>query len=831
MSFKQTYYTSCEKGLGGGKGFQFKAATAGIEPLLLPKIERLGLYVPPLSSPSRPSAEELKQFPISLSFQTLDNGAAILGQAKYVGVDYTGRYGNFFSHSLVSQSPYQDFCQQNKILPIETWGSDTWVYTENTDIDLPAVGSILSGATINEESIATFLSDPVRRQVFPNFLTAVVEGIKTNRRIIIVDDNENIAFWIAAASYSLPYHLVMKLTFNTYVRDPYQTEALIAGTTGDSTFNFAPHEIEHQFFVFDFKGSRFTSFEQASGFATKIAFAYESSYAVSEFARFLESCAPNLPLEELEHAFSSYCCLANIDLPNIDNAKMLGWSSRYLKNLGDSSIQNLLDRIVAEKPIRTETLEAFTNFYLAALQAALRTEITDSIRATYLRWLILDAIPNTDVSALAVTASTLPRQVYKNEHSDSLFESWLKNLKDSDRPERFAVAMSIGDKLGFTENESDVLLWLGTNVSQQWGADRSIQLAACEVANRPGGKNFIQGIAADLVDRINDVAFFTSLSTLISDRNAFAILTDHAVKSQNIPSYLRLGGTRANLDSARIDSTETLIDVLIGINKLFSVDITPEIAEEAFRAIWLQRSPTLKEGLQLLEPPLRPVVKKTLIPRQIFEVIKDGDGKFSAPEEHAILEKLADAEFSQSLGDQAPLVEAFLIAAELQNNFSDTDGTRLEKHIKWVQKAAPRIFGYASYLYELLGQQTARVLDINVHARLVYQQVQDKNARFVGFYAQECEALLKTKNNHADVLPMVVAWLTIGVHDQRLIDNPVNAWLTVLEEHRSNRDMEKIEKALGAKPELQRLWLILREERKKNRPGLLDRFQSLLGRR
>ena len=826
MSFEQTYYTSCENGLGDGKGFQFKAVSAGIEPLLLAQIEPLGLYEPPLSFPSQPTPEELKQFPISLSFQTLDDGSAILGQAKYVGTDYTNRYGNFFSHSLVSQSPHSDFSQQNKLLPIQTWRSEFWVETEETTSELPVVSNIFPGVEINHESVVSFLNDPVRRKIFPDFLTAVVEALKTNRRIIIVDDNENIAFWIAAASYALPYHFVMKLTFNTYVRDPYLTRALIAGTTDDTTFNFANHEIEHQFFVFDFKGARFTPFTHHGGFAATVAFAYRNSYSLSQFARFVENCAPNLPLEELEPAFTVYCCLTDIDLPDFSNAEVMTWSSRYLENLVDNDIQTLLAKIVSRKPTDTETLNAFTKFHLAALQAQLQPHTKNSIRTVYFQWLILEGLPNIEVSALAATAKTLPRETYDNDHSEPLVEAWLKSLKDSDHPERFAAALLIGDKLGFADKESSVLSWLGTNVSQLWGAHQSVQWAVCQVAVRAGGRNLIEGIAADLVSRINEPHFFASLSTLIEDQNAFNVLKNYAVESQNIPLYLRLSGTQANLESARREPTESLLSALTDINKLFNEDITPEITEEAFRAIWITRTPTLREGVQLLQPPLLSVVAKTGIPAQLLDVLCEGDGKFSAPDELDLLSRLASREVAERLGDKAAMVNALVIAAELQHNFSDPTGRKLEEYLNWLTEASPRLFGYGPQLYKLIGQKAARVKEPNMHARLLYEHLLARNEAFLKAYEKECEEVVKTKNNHAEVLSMVMAWLTIRRRDRPVIGSRLSAWAGLLEKHKGKRDLEKIGNALSTEPELQRQWLILREEHRQNNPGLLTRLKD-----
>lgn len=826
MSFKQAFYTSCEQGLGGGKGFQFKAASEGIEPLLFSQIERLGLYVPPLTAPSRPTTEELGQFPISLAFQLLGDGSAVLVQAKYIGVDYTDRYGNFFSHSLVSQNPYRDFCQNNQLLPIETWRSETWAGADNdASAELPVVEIIRSGSDINDESIFAFLRDPVRQEMLPNFITAVVEAINTNRRLIIVDTNENIAFWIAVASYALPYHFVLKLTFNTYVRDPYQTEALITGTTDDTTFNFASHEIEHQFFVFDLKGSRFTPIERPSGFAAKVSFAYRNNYPVPRFAFFIAASAPDLPVEELEDAFAAFCYFENLDLPHVNEVGVLAWSSKYLKRLADKDFQSLLRKVVSHPPVEAKTLQSVTNFYLAILNAALDAAVTERIRAIYFQWLISEAIQTAGTATLVATAKALPREVYQNEHARLLFEEWLKHLKDADHPARFAAALLIGDKLGFAENEDSVLSWLGTDVSERWGADTDVQRAVCEVATRAGGKNLLEGIAANLAGNITDVNLFFSMATLIKDRNAFAILSDYAVKSQNIPLYLRLHGTLANLDPGEPERIHILKSLLVDVKKFFGANITPAITQEAFGNLWLDRTPTLEEARQLLSPPLLGVIKTTDVPRQLVEVVGAGDGKFSDPGETDLLEKLLAQEVIGSLADKATLVKGYMLAATLQNDFSDSDGTTLVDYVNWLEKISPLIPDYAPTLYKLLGQKTARVQTVGSHVRLLSEQLKREREAFLEAYESESQIIIRTKKNNPEVILLARAWLRIIVNDERVINKRLQTWLETLEEQRGKREIEALEKSLAAdEPELDRMWLILKEERKKNRPGLWERI-------
>src|SRR5207253_28512 len=67
VSFLQAYYTSATLGLSGGQGFQFHAATPGIDSMTLAQMERLGVYVPPRSAPVHPSPEELERLPVALA--------------------------------------------------------------------------------------------------------------------------------------------------------------------------------------------------------------------------------------------------------------------------------------------------------------------------------------------------------------------------------------------------------------------------------------------------------------------------------------------------------------------------------------------------------------------------------------------------------------------------------------------------------------------------------------------------------------------------------------------------------------------------------------------
>lgn len=829
MSFQQVFYTSCEEGLGGGKGFQVKAASPEIPSAVLQMVERLGLYVPPLSSPSRPTAEEIEQFPVSLIFQTLSDNSAVLGQAKYVGVDYTGRFGNFFTHSLISADPYADFCQISRILPIETWKSRSWVMTENDSTVLPAVERISTGGKIDFPNVQRFLQDAARREMLPRFLTAVVEALKTNRRIIIVDDNENIALWIAAAAYALPFHLVLKLTFNTYVRDPYQTEALIVGTTEDSSFNFAPHEIEYQFFVFDIKGGRFTAIEP-NGFAAKSAFIYRQPYAetIAGFAVFVEEIAPELTIEELDDALATYCYFENLDLPGVDDVKVLMWCSGHLTQLAERSFDNLFGKVTEKSPVDAETLRAATDFYLAALDSGINTQNLQQIENLYFQWLLSAACRTADVDALAETAARLPRRVYLHQDDETAQKEWLKNLKDADTPARFAVMMQIGGGLGFLEEENELLRWLGKNVVGKWLREASIQESVRNAADRRGGKKLLEGVAEFLVEQIDDISLFAALSGLISDEQTYRILSNYAAGIENLPLYLRLGGAKANLVSEETDRAEALKWLLGDVQQIFRAEITAEIVQSAYNAVWLDRKLTFDEAVLLISPPLMEYVVKTDIPSQLVDLINPETEVFS-PSQAELAKRLASNDIYHTLGDKAGLAQVYRLIAEMQDGFVDQDGEKLSQYLQWAAEHRPFIAPIAPRLYHILGRKFAKVKDVRAHSRKLPEYLKEPTGGFFKGYDSEIENVLRAKKNHLEIARLLRTWTMAAQSDQNFGAYLVK-WSEMILKNQSRKDIENIEAALD--PHTREVWTTIKEHLKEQDTGLFGRFfGGIFGRR
>ncbi|NPV66205.1 MAG: hypothetical protein HPY64_03570 [Anaerolineae bacterium] len=248
MTIRQQYYTSCRNAETGKTGFQVRAVTPGISRRAEQALQRLIAYRPPASAD--PQAPETH--PISLRYYTPARDEALLICAQSNGPDEFGRPGNFFAHSLVG--PPEAF--NDPLPPIFYWRSPFWVQRDNGGKSrLPELSSLAAAAPVafNYDGLWAFLTGQ-RREWLYRLLCAVLDHPRSGRRIIIVDDADSVAAWIALLTMALPYQHRPWLTFATYHHDPYSVPFLVTGTTPDSTFRFTADEYRSYFVLHTAEG-------------------------------------------------------------------------------------------------------------------------------------------------------------------------------------------------------------------------------------------------------------------------------------------------------------------------------------------------------------------------------------------------------------------------------------------------------------------------------------------------------------------------------------------------------------------------------------------------
>jgi hypothetical protein len=836
MPFRQTYYTSCQQGLRGGKGFQINAATEGIEPSVLQQIERLGLYVPPVSVPSRPTLEEIARFPVSLLFQRLGDGSAVLAQAKYTGADYSGRFGNYFTHSLVCTDPVNDLGKEG-LLPVELWGALTWNTSESQTVALPPLSQLEAGGVIDPERVAEFLSEGARLERLPAFLTAVMGALSTGRRIIIVDESHAVALWIAAASYALPRLLALKLTFNTYVKNPYQTEFLIVGTTSDSDFGFASHEIEHQFYVFDFEGGRFTPLNETSAFARLASAVYtpELVHIVAGFDAFIERVAPETGLEELDVAFSCHAKLAGVELPDVDDVRVMGWCARHINRFEVAELRSLLTSITEEGAARAEVVDAYTDLYLAALSDSTRQDIRRLIELPYLEWLIRKACGVSSLAVLEHAAQRLRVEQSIKQEASPLMLSWVKLLRQSGDARRLPVLFAIADKLGFFDSRDDSLQLVGEETVGASLADASARRILEQYINRPGMQSVLYGVGTYLAGQVGSPKVFRPLADLLDHDEVYKTLVGYAFDHQALSLYFRLVG--AKIPDAPTHPDQRIIaftDCIKGIRRI-SPSLPVELVENAYDAVWQNSLPAFDEAITLLDLLDHLKLNGTHIPERLVALIAACDVLAPEPKQQELLKRLSPTNaLYGTLGERHKLIiDAYRIPSGLELSGEQLPHV-LQESFGFLERHTELDERFTTRLYLAATKYLVQVKDVELHAKLLVRAYRHGGGPIIlDAYEQAILASLeKQSNTRPKVLARLVQVWTVA--EQRgakaVASNLFDETLPAIISKWRTKELENVEAELAGNPPALGRWLLSREEAKgKGVSGVKGFFGKLMG--
>jgi hypothetical protein len=237
----QMHYTSAPTGLSSRPGFQFVAASPGATEHLRNAVLRHLSYRPPQSAPTRPTAAQLQDFPVALGFEREESGM-VLVQCRYLGEDYSGRFGNFLGHAVVASE-----AELGGVHPIQLWGSSLWA-TSPGERSLPDLAELPPGMDMGREAVAAWLTGHALLGHLIDATLSALDGV-AGQVILVSERVPDIARWIAAISYSLPRSRVCELSFVTYTADPDRATRHLVGTTPDSWAGgegLATHQAGHR---------------------------------------------------------------------------------------------------------------------------------------------------------------------------------------------------------------------------------------------------------------------------------------------------------------------------------------------------------------------------------------------------------------------------------------------------------------------------------------------------------------------------------------------------------------------------------------------------------
>ncbi|MEU8797675.1 hypothetical protein [Spirillospora sp. NPDC048819] len=240
----QLHYTSARRGPTGRAGFQFVAETPGLPDGVRAGVTPYLSYRPPPDAPPSPDDSELARFPVSLLYDRVD-GRPLLLRCSYLGRDYSGRYGNFFGHAVVAEPD-----ELEGVRPAELWNAPHWTHRPAPETPvLEALDELTPGAALDPEALAAWLavSGPGDPYALLGHLVDAVAGVLGRghgRVVLVADDVELIARWIAVVSYSLPVAAAARLSFVTYTADPDGAAQRLVGTT-PAIWAGAQHHASH----------------------------------------------------------------------------------------------------------------------------------------------------------------------------------------------------------------------------------------------------------------------------------------------------------------------------------------------------------------------------------------------------------------------------------------------------------------------------------------------------------------------------------------------------------------------------------------------------------
>src|SRR3954454_16477276 len=186
----QLHYTSARSGATGRAGFQFVAETPDLPPGLRAAVTPFMVYRPPPRAPLSPGPEELARFPVALAYDRLET-RPVLVRCRYLGRDYSGRYGNFFAHAVIADPE-----ELEGLRPIELWQAPLW---DDAPGELIVQEDLAPGEAVDPESIGRWLAGTGSYELLARLLDHVtaILGRGHGRLVLVADDADLVARWIA----------------------------------------------------------------------------------------------------------------------------------------------------------------------------------------------------------------------------------------------------------------------------------------------------------------------------------------------------------------------------------------------------------------------------------------------------------------------------------------------------------------------------------------------------------------------------------------------------------------------------------------------------------
>lgn len=306
MKLAQLYYTSCRRGINSGPGFQTRSMSVELSMEERREIEAKGGYRLPrdldFTSLSAPVDETL---PVAYRSYRLQSGRFVLTRSASAGLDYSGRGGNFYAHSIVFMSEPPAGVWPCSFLNWSGWLPQLAPEQDNLDVPPPLPVIELLDITSLRGPEAMELSSFLQEQdqegkYFPAMLAALFLSLRDGRILLIRDIPRKNVQWLACLQFALPPSLAWRLNWSSYQDDP-RGAGQINATCGETNYRLDRNARDFQYYLFDFSAGQFSTVELGEQFYARqiAAWMLEEPGKLTEFQRFSGSFSRELVPEQL----------------------------------------------------------------------------------------------------------------------------------------------------------------------------------------------------------------------------------------------------------------------------------------------------------------------------------------------------------------------------------------------------------------------------------------------------------------------------------------------------------------------------------------------------
>ncbi len=279
----------------------------------------------------------------SYSFFKLKSGRYCICMAK----DLPEKGDGFYCHGLIIEDGYLPF------YPIQAVGSEVFRngLNEYAKLDtLPILSNIPVGDVIDYQNTESFIKPRIEKG-FKDMLKSVTQSSKYNRKVHILDTNNNLYLWIAAIQMSFPIGLAHSITFSTF---PKYDEVYMILCHNLSN----PIKPEEGSYIYDYRNNIISRFEKELTFTKIVCTSYMVSRAtITEFHKFLGQFDYKEIDEDIEGAYNLFmlCSLGENSIEGSSFKEAFEFALNYAsQDMLDYLIEVLdtsLDSIVRKTPL------------------------------------------------------------------------------------------------------------------------------------------------------------------------------------------------------------------------------------------------------------------------------------------------------------------------------------------------------------------------------------------------------------------------------------------------------------------------------------------------